>query len=139
MPNIPYRAKIESQNSQVRKENLRELNHDPHPGGNGRSHRTYIDPDLHHLRTQKDHSGRLGGRRPQPSALCRHRHAVCQRNGRRHSGGACWQCVYPRHRPFHLWRAGVIAVHHHYGARQVAAPQQLHHHSRCARALHERK
>lgn len=58
VPNIPYRAKIESQNSQVRKENLRELNHDPHPGGNGRSHRTYIDPDLHHLRTQKDHSGR---------------------------------------------------------------------------------
>lgn len=37
---------------------------------------------------------------------------------------------------------GVLAslpVHHHYGARQVAAPQQLHHHSRCARALHERK
>ena len=66
VPNIPYRAKIESQNSQVRKENLRELNHDPHPGGNGRSHRTYTDSDLHHLRTQKDHSGRLGGRRPQP-------------------------------------------------------------------------
>lgn len=65
--------------------------------------------------------------------------AVCQRNGRRHSGGACRQCVYPRHRPLHLWRAGVTAVHHHYGARQVAAPQQLHHHSRCARALHERK
>ena len=45
----------------------------------------------------------------------------------------------PRYRPLHLWRAGVTAVHHHYGARQVAAPQQLHHYSRCARALHERK